>query len=46
METKEVLDIYKSSVENYNIRYNPFIGDGDSSCRNWILLEFLLISFF
>lgn len=31
METKEVLDIYKSSVENYNIRYNPFIGDGDSS---------------
>ena len=30
MEAEEVLDIYKRSVENY-IRYNPFIGDGDSS---------------
>lgn len=31
METKGVLDICKSSVENYNIRYNPFIGGDDSS---------------
>ena len=29
MEAEGVLDIYKRSVENY-IRYNPFIGDGDS----------------
>lgn len=31
METNGVLDICKSSVENYDIRYNPFIGDDDSS---------------
>ena len=31
MEAEGVLDIYKRSVENYNIRYNPFIGDDDSS---------------
>ena len=28
MEAEGVLDINKRSVENYNIRYNPFIGDG------------------
>lgn len=31
METKGVLDICKSSVENYNIRYNPFMDDDGSS---------------
>ena len=31
MEAEGVLDICKRSVANYNIRYNPFIGDDDSS---------------
>ena len=31
MEAEVVLDIYKRAVENYNIQYNPFIADGDSS---------------
>ena len=31
MEAEGVLDIYKRSVENYNVQYSPFIGDGDSS---------------
>ena len=31
MEVEGVLDIYKRSVANYNIWYNPFMGYGDSS---------------
>ena len=31
MESDGVLHLYKRSVINYGIRYNPFIGDGDSS---------------
>ena len=38
MEAEEVVDIYKISVENYNILYNPFTDDGDSTC---ILFQYL-----
>lgn len=31
MESEGVLEIYNRSLEKYNVRYNPFIGDGDSS---------------
>ncbi|XP_057313669.1 uncharacterized protein LOC130654985 [Hydractinia symbiolongicarpus] len=31
MECDGILDLYKRSIEKHNIRYNPYIGDGDSS---------------
>ena len=31
MKGEGVFDLHKRSVENYNIWYNPFIGDDDSS---------------
>ena len=31
MESRGVTDLYLSLVEKNNLRYRPFIGDGDSS---------------
>ena len=31
MESDGVIEMYRRSVNNYSIRYNPLIGDGDSS---------------
>lgn len=31
MEADGVLEMYQRSVQRYNIYYNPFIGDEDSS---------------
>ena len=36
MESDRVLELYKRSVEKHNIRYNSYIGDGDSSSYNAI----------
>ena len=31
MESDGVIHLYQESLASYGIRYNPFIGDGDSS---------------
>ena len=31
MESDGVIEMYQRSINNYSIRYNPFVGDGDSS---------------
>ena len=31
MEVDGVVEMYQRSIQRYNICYNPFIGDGDSS---------------
>ena len=31
MEADGVVEMYQRSIQRYNIHYNPFIGDGDSS---------------
>ena len=36
MEADCVEEMYQRSVQRYNIHYNPFIGDGDSSAYSTI----------
>ena len=31
MESAAIIQLYESSIDKHNIRYKPFIGDGDSS---------------
>ena len=31
MESAAVIQLYERLVDKHNVRYNPFIGDGDSS---------------
>ena len=31
MEADGALELFGRSVDKYNLRYNPFVGDGDSS---------------
>ena len=31
MESNGVIELYECSIDKHNSRYNPFIGDGDSS---------------
>ena len=36
MESDGVLGLYQRSIEKHNLRYSPFIGDGDSSAYKTI----------
>ena len=36
MEVDGVVEMYQRSIQRYNIYYNPFIGDGDSSAYSTI----------
>ena len=36
MESDGIIEMYRRSINNYCIRYNPFIGDGDSSAYSTI----------
>ena len=36
MESDGVIELYRRSVDKYGIRYNPFIGDGDSSAYSTV----------
>ena len=39
METESVSILFNSSVQKYNLRYNPFIGDGDSKAFQRVLRD-------
>ena len=39
METDSVSILFNSSVQKYNLRYNPFIGDGDSKASQRVLRD-------
>ena len=39
METESVSILFNSSVQKYNLRYNPFIGDGDSKAFQGVLRD-------
>lgn len=39
MEASGVLKLYSRSEKKHNIRYNPFIGDGDSSSYSKVCVE-------